>query len=66
MFASSIVLVDWGSASVVSLYKSKGDMCECSCFRGMSLLSVVSKVFGRVMIKRIRDGTDVICYWYSA
>ena len=37
------------------LYKGKGDVYECSNFRGISLLSVVGKVYGRVLINRIRD-----------
>ena len=32
-------------------------MYECSNFRGISLLSVVGKVYGRVLINRIRDKT---------
>ena len=30
-------------------------MYDCSNFRGISLLSVVGKVYGRVLINRIRD-----------
>ena len=33
-------------------------MHECSNFRGISLLSVVGKVYGRVLINRIRDETE--------
>ena len=40
------------------LYKGKGDKCECSNSRGISLLSVVGKIYGRVMIKIDRDGTE--------
>ena len=39
------------------LYKGKGDKCECSNSRGITLLSVVGKLFGRVLIKRVRAGT---------
>ena len=45
-FASSIVPVDWVSACVVPLYKGKGDKWDCSSCRGISLLSVVGKVYG--------------------
>ena len=38
------------------LYKWKGDKCECSDSRGISLLSVVGKLYGRVLIKRVRAG----------
>ena len=34
----SIVPVDWVIACMVPLYKSKGDVHECSNFRGISLL----------------------------
>ena len=37
----SIVPVDWVIACMVPLCKGKGDMYECSHFRGICLLSVV-------------------------
>ena len=40
------------------LYKGKGDKCECSNSRGITLLSVVGKLFGRVLIKRARAGIE--------
>ena len=46
------------SISIVPLYKGKGDKCECSNSRGISLLSVVDKLFGRVLITRVRVGTE--------
>ena len=52
-FMLSIVIVDWVIACMVPLYKGKGDVHECSNFRGISLLSVVGKVYGR-----IRDKTE--------
>ena len=33
-------------------------ICECSNSRGISLLSVVGKLFGRVLIKRVRERTE--------
>ena len=42
--------MDWRGACIVPLYKGKGDKCECSNPRGISLLSVVDKLFGRVLI----------------
>ena len=57
-FMLSIVPVDGVIACMVPLYKGKGDMYECSNFRGISLLSVVGKVYGRVLINRIRDKTE--------
>ena len=43
---------------IVPLYKGKGDKCECSNSWGISLLSVVGKIFGRVLIKRVRASTE--------
>ena len=40
-FMLSIVPVHWVIAYMVPLYKGKGDVHECSNFRGKSLLSVV-------------------------
>ena len=42
-----------------ALYKGKGDKCEWSNSRGIiSLLSVVGKLYGRVLIKRVRAGPE--------
>ena len=45
-FMLSIVPLDWVIACMVSLYKGKGDVHKCSNFKGISLLSVVGKVYG--------------------
>ena len=50
VFDMGIVLIDWRGACIVPLYKRKGDKCECSNSRGISLLSVVGKLHGRVLI----------------
>ena len=50
--------MDWRGACIVPLYKWKGDKCECSNSSGFSLLSVVGKLYGRVLIKRVRAGTE--------
>ena len=34
----------------------KGDMWQCDNWRGVTLLSVISKVFGRVVINRMKQG----------
>ena len=45
-------------ACIVPLYKGKGDKCECSNSRGISLLSIVGKLFSRVLIKRVRAESE--------
>ena len=57
-FMLSMVPVDWVIACMVPLYKDKGDVHECSNFSGISLLSVVGKVYGRILINRIKDKTE--------
>ena len=57
-FMLSIVPVDWVIAWMVPLHKGKGDVHECSNFRGISLLSLVEKVYGRILTNRIRDETE--------
>ena len=56
-FDMVVVPMDWRCACIVPLYKWKGDKCECSNSSGISLLSVVGKLFGRVLIKRVRADT---------
>ena len=57
-FMLSVVPVDWVIACMVPLYKGKGDVHECNNFRGISLLSVVGKVYGRVLITVIGLGIN--------
>ena len=54
-----VIPMDWRGACVVPLHKGKGDKCECSNSRGISLLGVVSKLYGRVLIKRVRAELNV-------
>ena len=56
-FDIGVVPMDWRGACIVLLYKGKGDKCKCSNSRGISLLNVVGKLFGRMLIKRVRAGT---------
>ena len=53
-----LVPMDWRGACIVPLYKGKSDKCECSNSGGIRLLSVVGKLFTRVLIKRVRAGTE--------
>ena len=59
-FMLSVVPVDWVCACIVPVFKGKGDVFECGNYRGISLLSVVGKVYGRVLINRIRDKTEKV------
>src|SRR6201990_981488 len=50
--ATDVVPQDWQDACVVPLYKGKGDKFECGSYRGISLLSVVGEVYGRILMNR--------------
>ena len=47
----------WRKGLIVKLSK-KGNLKECKNWRGITLLSVVSKVMGRIVIDRIRTGVE--------
>ena len=38
----------------MTLYKNKGDCSDCNSYRGISLLSIVGKVFARVILTRLQ------------
>ena len=41
---------DTRDARIVTLYKNKGDRSNCSSYRGISLLSIVGKLYARVLL----------------
>ena len=44
---------DWKNAVIVPVYK-KGSMLDCTNYRGISLMSVVGKVFARVLNEMVK------------
>ena len=44
-FECGAVPGDWISVVIVPLYKGKGKRTECKNYRGISLLSVVGKIY---------------------
>ena len=56
-FESCIVPEDWRSAVIVPLYKGKGERNECKNYRGISLLSVVGKIYAGILIDKVRRVT---------
>jgi len=51
------VPADWKEGYLIKLPK-KGDLSNCSNYRGITLLSVPGKVFNRVILERIKDAVD--------
>ena len=48
---------DWKKSRIVKVPK-KGDLSECDNYRGISLLSVPSKILCRVLTDRLKSGVD--------
>ncbi len=44
----------WSKAIIVPLYKGKGKREECNNYRGISLLSVPGKIYGRILNERMK------------
>ena len=49
-FESGIVPEHWRSAVIVLLCKGKGERTECKNYRGISLLSVVWKIYVGILV----------------
>lgn len=45
---------DMRDAKIITLYKNKGERSDCNNYRGISLLSIVGKVFARVVLERLQ------------
>ena len=48
------VTQDMRDAKIITLYKNKGERSDCNNYRGISLLTVVGKVFARVILIRLQ------------
>ena len=56
-FKSGVVPEDWKFAVIVSMYKGKGERTECKTYRGISLVSVVGKIYAGILVDTVRRVT---------
>ena len=49
----------WNSGLIIKVPK-KGDLTDCNNWRGITLLPVISKIFGRILINRLTNGVDKV------
>ncbi|CAK1594698.1 unnamed protein product [Parnassius mnemosyne] len=49
---------DWCKAVIVPIYKGKGSQQDCKNYRGISVLSIVGKLYAKVLIERVMKETD--------
>ena len=47
-------------AKIVTLYKNKGDRSDCNNYRGISLLSIVGKVYTQVMFAHLQQLAECV------
>ena len=45
-------------ANTISRYKNKQDCSDCNGYRGIYLLSITEKAFGRVVLNRLQTWGD--------
>jgi hypothetical protein len=57
IWETEMMPLDWRKGLLVTLPK-KGDVTNCNNWRGITLLSIPSKVFTRIILNRIRDLID--------
>ena len=57
-FESGGVPEDWISAMIAPLYKSKGEKTEGKNYKGISLLSVVGKIYAGILVDRVCKVTE--------
>ncbi|XP_047998354.1 uncharacterized protein LOC125235808 [Leguminivora glycinivorella] len=57
-FSTGRVPKDWCKAVIVPLYKGKGSRLDCKNYRGISLLSIIGKLYAKVLIERVVRVTD--------
>ena len=57
MYKNWFGLYDWKVTCIVPIYKGKGDRSECRNYRGIIILSITRKIYGRVLISRLIEIT---------
>ena len=51
---------DMKDSNIITLYKNKGDCSDCNNYRGISLLSVIGKMFAHIILHRLQILADRI------
>ena len=58
VWREGVVPGDWKKAVITPIFK-KGSRLDCANYKGISLLSIVGKVFGRILNERVKAVTDI-------
>ena len=57
---SGVVPEDWKAACIIPVYKGKGDRRDCVNYRGISILSIPGKIYGRILLNRVIESMKVM------
>ena len=55
---------DFKNANIVTIFK-KSDRVDCGNYRGMSLLTIAEKIFGHILLNRLRPIAEKILPEYQ-
>lgn len=58
MLGSGKVPSDWCKSIIIPLYKGKGSKQDCKSYRGISLLSIVGKLYAKILNVRLVSMTE--------
>ena len=53
VWSTGTIPQDWKDSLIITLHKNKGDRADCGNSRGISLLSVASKILAKILLKRL-------------
>lgn len=51
---------DFKDATVIPIFKRKGNKQDCCNYRGVSLLSIAGKIMARILLHRLQQVTDSV------
>jgi hypothetical protein len=57
IWEGKIIPDDWAKGIIIKLVK-KGTLSDCNNWRGITLLSISSKIMAKIIIQRITDAID--------
>ena len=61
-FENGAVPQDWRPVVIVLLYKGKREKTKCKIYRGISLLSIIGKIYTGVLVDRVHRVTGGFIY----
>ena len=54
-FENGVVPEDWRSPVILPVHKGEGERTECENYRGISLFSVVGKIYAGILVDRVTE-----------